>query len=167
MTSAPVTPPGVDPDSVDPDSVERGRELVALAFELVRRLRRHYEMRVAEAGLTPNEARALLGLPVGEPRPISVLAAALGVDPPNATRLVARLGARGLVHRPADPTDGRVKAVALTPPGHRLRRDLEERITAGNPVLVGLSAQQQEALRDLLRQVVPVDPAPPIADDPA
>lgn len=138
----------------DPTVVERADDLVRLAFELVRRIRRHYEARVAEAGLTPNEARVLLELPVAEPRPISVLAASCGVDHPNATRLVARLTARALVDRPADPTDRRVKAVALTPTGRNLRRRLEERITAGNPVLAGLSPGQQDALRELLRRLI-------------
>lgn len=139
---------------VDPITVERARELVGLAFGLVLRVRRHYETRVAERSLTPNEARVLLELPTEEPCPISALAAILRIDHPNTTRLVTRLAARDLVHRPSDAADGRVRAVALTPSGRDLRRHLEERITTDNPILAGLSAEQQEELRNLLRQVV-------------
>jgi DNA-binding MarR family transcriptional regulator len=134
-------------------SVVLARELVELTLELARRVQGHYQQRVAEAGLTPGEARALLEL-TADPVPISALAAALRIDPPNATRLVARLTARDLVHRPPSPSDARVRAVALTPEGTRVRRRLEVSITDGNPVLSDLSGTDQTALRDLLGRLV-------------
>jgi DNA-binding MarR family transcriptional regulator len=51
------------------------------------------------------------------PQRITELAAAEGVTQPAITRLVDRLQERGWVQRAADPNDGRVVIVHLTPAG--------------------------------------------------
>jgi DNA-binding MarR family transcriptional regulator len=51
------------------------------------------------------------------PQRITELAAAEGVTQPAITRLVDRLQERGWVQRAADPSDGRVVIVHLTPAG--------------------------------------------------
>jgi DNA-binding MarR family transcriptional regulator len=51
------------------------------------------------------------------PRRITDLAASEGVMQPSMTALVSGLQRSGLVERRADPTDGRVALVALTPAG--------------------------------------------------
>ena len=52
-----------------------------------------------------------------QPMSMGELAAALGIDPPNATVLVADLEAQGLVRRAPHPTDGRAKLVEATRKG--------------------------------------------------
>lgn len=134
--------------------VDRGREIVTLTFELARRTQRHFRARAAESGLTPNEARALLELTVDEPKPISALGTTLQVDPPNVTRLVGTLTSRGLVSRSSFPADARVRTVALTATGAELHRNLQARITEANPVLAGLTVDEQRTLQGLLRRLV-------------
>jgi DNA-binding MarR family transcriptional regulator len=76
---------------------------------------------------------------------------------------VDRLYGRGLVERQVGETDRRVKHLMLTPAGQRLRSELEARLFAGRPLLARLSPDDQQTLRDLLRQAVgsPGDEPPP------
>ena len=73
---------------------------------------------------------ALLTLVPGEAVPMRSLAARLDYDASNLSVLVDRLERRGAVERRPDPGDRRVKALALTAEGERLReafwRDLVE-----------------------------------------
>ena len=73
---------------------------------------------VAEAlGMTFNRARAIRRL-ARQPMTMGQLAAALDIDPPNATGVVDDLEAQGLVRRQPHPTDRRTKIVEVTPQGH-------------------------------------------------
>ncbi|ONK11826.1 MarR family winged helix-turn-helix transcriptional regulator [Streptomyces sp. MP131-18] len=51
------------------------------------------------------------------PAGVKALAARLGIDSSTVTRQVAPLVDAGLVHRTADPADGRAVVLALSPPG--------------------------------------------------
>ena len=76
-------------------------------------------------GISFGRARAVRRLARG-PMSMGELAAALGIDPPNATVLVDDLEAQGLVRRRPHPTDGRAKLVEATRKGKKLaegRRD--------------------------------------------
>jgi DNA-binding MarR family transcriptional regulator len=88
------------------------------------------------------------------------LASVLACDNSNVTGLVDRLEARGLVARHANPDDRRVKRVALTTAGGRLRGQLLERVGRPPGGFQRLSRAEQRQLRDLLRRVVEDDPAP-------
>lgn len=85
-------------------------------FDLVRLLRLEIEAEIAAAGLpvTPAEARILSALRWIGPSRQHVLADRLGISRMNATDLIDRLEARGLVARTPDPDDRRAKQVALT-----------------------------------------------------
>ncbi len=80
---------------------------VAVAEPLQRELARRY-------GLAIGDIHALRVLRDRGRLPISHLGAAVGVKPSNATNLVDRLEAAGLVVRSADGTDRRVTSVCLT-----------------------------------------------------
>lgn len=54
----------------------------------------------------------------GEPIGVNGVAAALGVDQPRASKLVAAAVAGGLIRREADQADGRRTNLVLTPAGH-------------------------------------------------
>jgi DNA-binding MarR family transcriptional regulator len=82
---------------------------------LARRLRQE-----AEAGITPSMLSALSTLDRRDALTMSDLCAAEQVQPPTMTRIVAALLEGRLVARDADPTDGRVAWVRLTPAGRKL-----------------------------------------------
>jgi DNA-binding MarR family transcriptional regulator len=64
------------------------------------------------------------------------------------------LESRGLVQRRPSDTDRRVKVLALTPAGARLRALLLERMTAPPESLGRLSAEEQRALVRILRRLL-------------
>jgi MarR family transcriptional regulator for hemolysin len=88
-----------------------------LAWELAetsRTLRRHFDRRASQLGVTTAQWRALAWLG-HEPGLKQVeLAERLDVEPITAGRIVDRLEEAGLVERKADPVDRRVWRLALT-----------------------------------------------------
>ena len=88
-----------------------------LAWELAetsRTLRRHFDRRASQLGVTTAQWRALAWLG-HEPGMKQVeLADRLDVEPITAGRIVDRLEEAGLVERQADPVDRRVWRLALT-----------------------------------------------------
>jgi DNA-binding MarR family transcriptional regulator len=88
-------------------------------------------------------------------RPMSMgeLAAALGIDPPNATTVVSDLEALGLVTRRPHPTDGRAKIVEATRKGKELARRANAILAAPPPALTDLDPDDLETLRDILTRV--------------
>jgi DNA-binding MarR family transcriptional regulator len=82
---------------------------------LARRLRQE-----AETGITPSMLSALAAVERHGELTMRHLCEAEQVTPPTMTRIVAALVDAGLVTRDADPEDGRVAWVRLTPTGSRL-----------------------------------------------
>ena len=85
-------------------------------------------------------------------QPQAQLAAALGVEAPTVTKMVARMEAHGLVTRHADDADRRASRVFLTADGKRLKRPVEriwKKLTA--EMTAELSDRQQASLRAGLR----------------
>ena len=104
----------------------------------------------AKLRLTPSQAHLLLSLDPKEERPMSALAGALACDPSNVTGIVDRLEARGLIRRRASTEDRRVKRLALTSRGERLRARLMDRMVP--PAGLGnLSATELQRLCSMLR----------------
>ena len=68
----------------------------------------------------------------------------------NITGLVDKLEARGLIERIPSPTDRRVKMIAVTRAGAKLRARLLERIAEPPPFIASLSQAEQRTLRDIL-----------------
>jgi DNA-binding MarR family transcriptional regulator len=81
------------------------------------------------------------------------LAAVLGIDPPNATTLVADMESQGLVRRKPHPTDGRAKLVEATRKGKALARTADAILATPPPALSALSAHELETLRQILQGV--------------
>jgi DNA-binding MarR family transcriptional regulator len=59
-----------------------------------------------------------------EPATVTSVAAALGVDQPRASKLVAAAVAAGLVRREADQQDGRRALLVRTPAGQRVSAEI-------------------------------------------
>jgi DNA-binding MarR family transcriptional regulator len=109
---------------------------------LARRLRQE-----AEAGVTPSMLSALSSAERQGSLTMRELCHAEQVQPPTMTRIVAALVEAGLVHREADPTDGRVAWVTLTPEGRRLLERSRRRKEAYLAKALGLL--EQDELRTL------------------
>jgi DNA-binding MarR family transcriptional regulator len=103
-----------------------------------------------ELDLSPPQAIVLRLL--AEPRTMSELATAMACDNSNVTGIVDRLEERGLVERRAAERDRRVKLIAATGAGTKLREELNRRLAEPPDAVRALSAADQRALRDILRR---------------
>jgi DNA-binding MarR family transcriptional regulator len=108
---------------------------------------------VADAvGISFGRARTVRRL-ARRPMSMGELAAALGIDPPNATVVVSDLEAMGLVQRKPHPTDGRAKLVEATRKGKELARQADEILATPPAALAKLSAEDLASLRRILERV--------------
>src|SRR6185437_1880381 len=125
--------------------------LLQVGFELVAA---HFAAAIADVDLAPAQARALHELDLERPISMRELAERLRSDPSNVTGLIDRLEARGLVERRPHPSDRRIKGLALTTAGARLRARLFARLYSAPPAVTALAQRDQRALRDVLQRVV-------------
>ncbi|MGZ4675849.1 MAG: MarR family winged helix-turn-helix transcriptional regulator [Acidimicrobiia bacterium] len=100
--------------------------------------------------LTPGEMRALGALDPEHAQPMGALAGELRCDASNVTWLADRLEERGLVERRTDPSDRRVKTLALTDAGRTLRAEIEELLHVPPAPLLTLPVHELRTLRHLL-----------------
>jgi DNA-binding MarR family transcriptional regulator len=108
---------------------------------------------VADAlGMSFGRARTVRRL-ARRPMSMGELAAALGIDPPNATTVVSDLEALGLVTRRPHPTDGRAKIVEATRKGKELARRADAILATPPPALAAASEEDLETLREILGRV--------------
>jgi DNA-binding MarR family transcriptional regulator len=128
------------------------------AWSLVGRL--FWQMRprmlgvAGELGLTPPQMFALRALDPESPVPMRELAAQLHCDSSNVTGLVDGLEAQGLVERRSAEHDRRVRMLVVTERGSQVRRRITAVVEAVPPALAALSAEDQRALRDILRRAL-------------
>jgi DNA-binding MarR family transcriptional regulator len=128
-------------------------EVVGLIGEIIGRVNREYERAAGKHQLTPVQAKAL-GLLTYKPLRMRRIAELLQCDPSNVTGLVDRLAARELVSREPDPSDRRVKRIALTERGQGVADDLASSLDFAARPLAGLAPEDQTTLRDLLAKLV-------------
>jgi DNA-binding MarR family transcriptional regulator len=103
-------------------------------------------------GMSFGRARAIRRL-ARQPLSMGELAAALGIDPPNATVLVDDLEEQGLVRRRAHPTDRRAKVVEATRRGKTLARRADDILATPPAELDALSSDDLQTLRRILESV--------------
>ena len=125
-------------------------QIVRLLMDVSRTLTGHYDAKLAELHLTLPQAMLLRQL--GDALPMNEAAGKLHCDPSNVTGIVDRLEARGLIERQHLTGDRRVKHLALTPAGRRLRSKVEKILSAA-PGISDLAASDQAALLGLLGQI--------------
>ena len=106
--------------------------------------------RLAPYGLTLKHNWALHAL--DEPMSMSALADRLGIDASYVTTIADQLEERGLIERRPHPTDRRIKSLALTAEGRRVREKLAVELWTTVPVLDGLTRDERRELRRLLSQ---------------
>ena len=127
-------------------------ELGALLFALVERMRATFFARLSAEQLTPPQFVMLRLL--DEPRPMSALCHDLYCDASNVTGMADRLSERGLLERRLDPKDRRVRLLALTPKGRRVRARLEREMVPDLPGLAALGDDDRRQLSRLLAAVL-------------
>lgn len=141
-----------------PDLVQVAQLRVAVA-RLSRRLRQH-----ADAGLSLSLQSALVSIEQHGPLPLGELARHERIAPATVTKIVRRLVTEGLVRRLADPDDGRVVRVAITPAGRQRLDESRRRRTAW---LATRLARPDAPSADALRATLDVLEALARADDAA
>jgi DNA-binding MarR family transcriptional regulator len=105
-----------------------------------------------ELDLSPPQGLVLRLL--DQPRPMGELATTMHCDNSNMTGIIDRLEERGLVERGVADYDRRVKLIALTTQGERIRDELDRRMAVPPEVIANLSVGDQKALRDILRRAL-------------
>jgi DNA-binding MarR family transcriptional regulator len=125
---------------------------------LVERLDDNFAAHAAQCGLSAAQARVLLRLQPSEAVPMHVLAERLRSEPSNLTGLVDRLEERGAIERRPSPGDRRVKALALTEHGGRLREGLWQRLTTDPGPLAQLGPNDLRQLHELLSRALRQSP---------
>jgi DNA-binding MarR family transcriptional regulator len=104
-------------------------------------------------GVTLAQYRALLLVAEGRAQGPGDLATGLGIHPSNATRLVDRLVAKGLLERETSDADRREVSLATTPAARRLlARVLDGRRSTIEEVLSALSPEEVSAIGGALRR---------------
>jgi MarR family transcriptional regulator, organic hydroperoxide resistance regulator len=125
------------------------------AWELLWRVMQAHKGRMmtlaGELGLAPMQLHALRLIEPGAELPMSALAGKLFCDASNVTGIVDRLEARGLIERRPASYDRRVKLLALTDEGRRVREAAWQQLSQPPPEIAALPLGQQRALRDALR----------------
>jgi DNA-binding MarR family transcriptional regulator len=132
-----------------------GREAWRLIGELWfgGEMQERFHAACATAAISPPQLKALLSLEPGEGQPMRALADTWHCDASWVTGLVDGLEQRGYVERQAHPKDRRIKAVALTPLGEKIKAEALAVLHEPPPSLDALSATEQSDLRDLMAKV--------------
>ncbi|WP_377392817.1 MarR family winged helix-turn-helix transcriptional regulator [Rhodobacter lacus] len=126
-----------------------------LLQDATRLMRRRFEMRAAELGLTSSQWRLLVTLMKRGPQPQARLAEFLEIEPISLSRLVDRMQEASWVERRPDPTDRRVRIVY---PTERTKTAICEVKTIAEAIyadaLDGLSPEMRLSLIDSLRRII-------------
>jgi DNA-binding MarR family transcriptional regulator len=137
---------------------ERTEDLIALLIALVhggRITEARFDAALEAVGLSLPKWHALKQiLAVEEPPTLRLLATQLGCVKSNATQLVDRLAADGLVRRTPDPDDRRSILIEVTDEGRR-RYEAGTRAIAAveEELLEGFSCAERQELSGLLRRL--------------
>jgi DNA-binding MarR family transcriptional regulator len=130
-------------------------ELGKLLHELDLQNNARMREQVTGLGLTVAQASALRELT--GPMTMRELAGRMTCEPSNATVVIDKLDQLQLIERRPHPTDRRAKQLALTPEGAKLRKKLLS-VLREQPLLTGLTQQEQGKLKELLQRAL-TDPS--------
>jgi len=140
-----------DPIAVPDPAAEAWRLLTAVIMER----KQEFPALAASFGLNPGAMHALLQLDPDVPQSMSSLAGAWKCDASNVTWLVDRLEEHGLAERRAHPSDRRIRTVALTRKGAKVRSQIEARMYEPPERLRALTNRDLETLARVLQKIVP------------
>jgi DNA-binding MarR family transcriptional regulator len=120
----------------------------ALAL-VIARMRDIWHKRMRGVDLTPPQSIALRKLLDG-PLPMGAVAEVLSCDASTLTGIADRLEERQLIRRQVDPSDRRVKLLALTDTGRTLVESIDGPFTVEIPGIASLSDAERAQLTWLL-----------------
>jgi len=133
------------------DSKDPTRNFGFLVHEVARLLRRNFDRRVSDLGLTQAQWRTLAYLSRHEGMNQSALAELLEIKPITLARLLDRLEQAGWIERRSDPADRRAFRLYLTEAAQPLLVDMERLASkTRRDALAGLSRAEQSQVLDLL-----------------
>jgi DNA-binding MarR family transcriptional regulator len=139
-----------DTDAVD---MARKAEIVRLLIEVSEAARTVIASTLRDSGAPSSTSDMLWALATSQaPMTLREIAAKLGRDPSTMTLVADKLETADLVARRPHPTDGRKRTLALTDRGHALWDSLRARLHESS-MFAGLTADQQDTLLELLRQL--------------
>jgi DNA-binding MarR family transcriptional regulator len=138
------------PDRRTPDAAAVWRRLGTL----VDAERQRVQSLARDLDLSVPQLLALRELDPDAPQPMGKLACAMTCDSSNVTGLVNRLEKRGLVERRADPRDRRVRVIALTDAGRRIRGEALARWDSCPAALADLGPAELAQLDRALDRIV-------------
>ena len=108
----------------------------------------------AEFDLTPAQGQALKVLDPARPVPMSTLAEALLCDASNVTGIVDKLESRGLIARQGTDHDRRVKQLAVTERGRKIRDKLVAAVMTPPRSVAALPGDVKTRLTGVLRTLL-------------
>ncbi|MBI4897420.1 MAG: MarR family transcriptional regulator [Actinobacteria bacterium] len=111
-------------------------------------------MVAAEFQISPPQMHVLRLLHDNDSMTMSEIAESLFCDASNVTAIIDHLEERGLAERGPDPSDRRVRRIAVTAEGRKLQRRLLDRLFEPLPGVTELTATEQRELLDLLAKAV-------------
>ena len=130
------------------------KELAWQIGETSHAMRRFYDRRAAELGVTRAQWRVIATLGHHPGMKQVELADRLDVEPISACRIIDRLEEAGLVERQRDPADRRAWRLSLTAKAQPIREQLRALAESMSlEAFAGLSEDQLETVRGALAQV--------------
>ena len=142
------------PPAVETDTAARAWRLITA---IMRDRKEQFPQIASSFGLNPGAMHALLSLDPNEAQSMSSLAGAWRCDASNVTWLVDRLEEHGLAERRAHATDRRIRTVALTKKGAKVRAQIEAMLFEAPESFRQLSPRDLETLCRILEKVAPSD----------
>lgn len=122
--------------------------------QVCRAFRNRVEAELNRVGLHAGQEALLLHLADHSGCTLSELAESLCVEAPTVTKTIQRLERAGMVERVADPDDGRVSRISLTPAGEDVIAPIRETWRSLESVLLkGISPAEQLLVRRILQQM--------------
>lgn len=126
-----------------------------LLNDATRLIRRRFEARATDLGLTSSQWRLLVHLMRNGAMPQARLADLLEIEPISVSRLVDRMQEAGWVTRCSDPNDRRIRIVAATEKSIATVADAKKIAeTVYEQAFEGMPPGSHGQLLDLLRQVI-------------
>jgi DNA-binding MarR family transcriptional regulator len=150
--------PGRVTRTAAPDLVGLADEVSHLMMRAVGQSRSALHATLAEHAISEQHLVVLRHLYDNGPTPMRGISDLVGTDPSTVTHTVDKLEQRGLLERRADPSDRRVKLVALTAAGSKTIDEVWTKLAESTPV-GRLDPAQLRSMRELLIAMVGPLPA--------
>jgi DNA-binding MarR family transcriptional regulator len=138
----------------DEDRQDKGEAFWPTMVEFLFATRSWWVAVCAEFDLTPAQGHALRVLDPARPVPMSTLAEAMVCDASNVTGIIDKLESRGFIARQGTDHDRRVKHLAVTERGRRIRDKLVAAVMNPPPAVAALPGEVKARLTGLLRNLL-------------